>query len=291
VPRWSVLTDYTKDSGFFMQINLSLQKQFARMRASNPPAREAHPMRRFVPWITLLAVIVLWQLAVSFNWVSPALIPAPQAVLDKFGQVLADGRLATHTATTLYEVVAGLALGVSTAVTLGYLIARIPLLEDVLSPIIVAMQSTPVVAYAPLLIIWFGSGATSKIVICALIVFFPMLMNTVVGIRNVPADLRDLMRVSQASRWQTLIKLEVPAAMPVLLAGLKTSATLSVVGAVVGEFINASSGLGFMISIARNQYDTPLVYVGVITLAVLARLLYGLVSMLERRLLVWQHYS
>lgn len=291
MPRGSVYVNHTKDSGFFMQINASLQKQFARMRAAAPPQRAAHPIRRLVPWVTLATVLVLWQVVVTFEWVSPALIPAPLAVLDKFGQVLADGRLANHTATTLYEIVAGLALGVGAAVILGYLIARLPLLEDVLSPIIVAMQSTPVVAYAPLLIIWFGSGATSKIVICALIVFFPMLMNTVVGIRNVPGDLRDLMRVSQASRWQTLIKLEIPAAMPVLLAGLKTSATLSVVGAVVGEFINASSGLGFLISIARNQYDTPLVYVGVITLALLARTLYGLVGVLERRLLVWQHYS
>ncbi len=115
-----------------------------------------------------------------------------------------------------------------------------------------------------------------------------MLMNTIVGIRNVPDDLRDRRRVSRASRWQMFIKLEVPAAMPVLITGLKTSATLAVIGAVVGEFVTASSGLGFWVKLARDQYDTALVFVAVLTLTVIALSLYGLVSMLERHLLVWQ---
>lgn len=274
-----------------MNINFPLQKQIGRFRVARQHTPRKHPLRQIIPWLTLLVVVVLWQVIVTFQWISPSLVPAPVAVIEKFGQVIGDGRLWLHTSTTLYEVMLGLAFGVAFAVTMGYLIARVPLLEDILSPLIVAMQSTPVVAYAPLLIVWFGSGPTSKVVICALIVFFPMLMNTVVGIRNVPDDLYDLMRVSQASRFQILLKLEIPAALPVLLTGLKTSATLSVVGAVVGEFINASSGIGFMISVARNQFDTPLVYVGVITLAFFARTLYGLVSLLERRLLNWQHYS
>ena len=160
-----------------------------------------------------------------------------------------------------------------------------------LSPIILAFQSAPIVAYAPLLVLWFGSGPTSKIVTSALIVFFPMLMNTIVGIRNVSPALRDLMRSMQATRWQTFTQLEIPAAMPILMGGLKISATLSVIGAVVGEFISANAGLGFLISLAKNQYDTPLVIVGVLTLTILARLLYSLVSLLERRVLAWQSRS
>ncbi|HEX2620802.1 MAG TPA: ABC transporter permease, partial [Phototrophicaceae bacterium] len=216
--------------------------------------------------------------------------PSPIQVFDQFIEVLNDGRLWQHTSVTLREVMSGLVVGVSIGMTLGYLIARIPLLDDILSPLIVSLQSTPVVAYAPLLVIWFGSGPTGKTITSALIVFFPMLMNTVVGIRNVPTNLRDLMHISGASKWQTLIKLEIPAALPILMTGLKTGASLAVIGAVVGEFINASAGLGFMITVARSQFDTPLVFVGVITLTFIARLIYGAIAMLEYRLLAWKRY-
>jgi NitT/TauT family transport system permease protein len=263
----------------------TLNKTLARWPALTVNGRL---IRRFAWIFTLLGVIGLWQLVTALALVPAFLIPPPAAVAERFYATLASGRLWVHTSTTLYEVVVGLAGGLTIGVVLGYLIARNRALEDVLSPIIVAFQSTPVVAYAPLLVIWFGSGMESKIITCALIVFFPMLMNTVVGIRNVPADLRDLMRVSRATPWQTLVKLELPAAMPVLLTGLKTSATLAVIGAVVGEFIVANAGLGFMIVQARATFDTPLVFVGVMMLAAMAGSMYGLVSLLERRLLAWQ---
>ncbi len=138
--------------------------------------------------------------------------------------------------------------------------------------------------------IWFGSGATSKILICALIVSFPMLMNTVAGVRSVPRSLRDLMALSQASWWQTFSRLEIPAALPILLTGLKTAATLAVIGAIVGEFVNPQSGLGYLIIRGRTQYDTPLVFITVIVLALTARVLYSSVSYLESRLLRWQRF-
>jgi NitT/TauT family transport system permease protein len=244
--------------------------------------------RRLVPAITLLTILAMWQGITLLNLYPPYIIPSPLAVMEKFLQVVSDGRLWLHTQTTLVEVLAGLGVGLSVGVILGYLIAKTPALEDALSPIIVGLQSMPVVAYAPLLIIWFGSGSTSKIVTGALIVFFPILMNTIVGIRNVPPPLRDLMRSMEATRWQTFVKLEVPAAMPVLIGGLKISATLAVIGAVVGEFVSANTGLGVLITQARSQYDTPLVIVAVLTLTVMARLLYGLVLMLERHALAWQ---
>lgn len=245
-------------------------------------------LRRLAFAATLLAVLGVWYLVTSQGWVRPFLLPAPQAVAGKFQTVLLNGTLWTHTRVTLHAVLVGLAAGVTVGVVLGYAIARIPILEDIFSPFIIAFQSTPVVAYAPLLVIWFGSGVQSKVITCALIVFFPMLMNTVTGVRGVSSSLRDLMRVSGASRWQTLVKLELPAAMPVLLTGLKTSATLSVIGAVVGEFIFARAGLGFLISLARGQYDTPLVFVAVLTLTGIASLLYGLVAVAEHRLLAWR---
>jgi len=206
----------------------------------------------------------------------------------RFIQSVEDGTLITNTLVTLSEVLAGLALGVSVASVLGYLLARSLHLERLLSPYIVASQSIPVVAIAPLLVIWFGPGLFSKILICALIVFFPVLVNTVVGVRSVPEDLRDLMRSLQATRWQTLKNLELPAALPVFLGGLRVGATLSVIGAVVGEFVGAKSGLGFLVNVGRGVYDTALVFVAVFTLIAMALILYGSVSLIEKRLLRWQ---
>jgi NitT/TauT family transport system permease protein len=179
-------------------------------------------------------------------------------------------------------------LGLVTATVLGYALARSPALERLLAPYIVASQSVPVVAIAPLLIIWFGSGRLSKVLICALIVFFPVLVNTMVGIRSVEKDLRDLMRSLGASRWQTFRMLEVPAALPVLFGGLKIGVTLSVVGAVVGEFVGADQGLGFLINQARGLYNTPLVFVAILALVAIALSLYGIVMLLEMWLLRWR---
>lgn len=247
--------------------------------------------RSLAPVVGVLALIVLWEIITRLKIYPEFIIPPPRAVLDQFWEVLRDGRLWLHTSTTLGQMGLGLAVGVSSGVALGYVIAKNRLLEQALSPIIVALQSTPVVAYAPLMVIWFGTGPTSKVVICALIVFFPMLMNTVVGIRTVPPSLRDLMRSLRATRWQTFTHLEIPAALPVLLGGLKVSATLAVIGAVVGEFVIANAGLGYLVKLARDSYDTPLVVVAVLTLAFIARALYGAVALLERRFLAWQARS
>lgn len=263
------------------------EKTFPRTIISEEPpvSMDSPALRRFVPLLTLALILLIWQGITTLQLYPAFIIPPPLAVLEKLGKVIADGTLWQHTATTMVNVLAGSAVGVLLAVVLGYWIAKTPLLEDLLSPVIVAVQSTPVVAYAPLLVIWFGSGPTSKIVTSALIVFFPMLMNTIVGIRNTPSDQRELMRSMHATRWQTFTKLEIPSALPLLLSGLKISATLAVIGAVVGEFVSAKAGLGFLINLARNQYDTPLVFVAVLMLTMLARTLYGLVALVESRLL------
>lgn len=243
------------------------------------------------PILGVLVLFILWEAVTRLKLYPEFIIPPPRAVLDEFWKVLVDGRLWMHTSTTLGQMGIGLALGLFTGIALGYVIAKSRVLEQALSPIIVALQSTPVVAYAPLLVIWFGTGPTSKIVTCALIVFFPMLTNTVVGIRSVPPSLRDLMRSLRTTRWQMFTQLEVPAAMPIMLGGLKVSATLAVIGVVVGEFVSASAGLGYLVKLARDSYNTPLVVVAVLVLAVIARLMYGAVAFLEHRLLAWQTHS
>ena len=254
------------------------------------PSRNAL-RRRLAPFALLVILLLLWQLVTVLQFYPVFIIPPPGAVLAKFAAVAMDGSLLRHSLITLQAVLAGLAVGVSVGVVLGYLIAHSSLLEDSLAPLIIGLQSTPIVAWAPLLVIWFGSGLTSKAITSALIVFFPTLVNTVVGLRNVPSSLHDLLRAQRATRWQTLTVLEIPAALPVLFGGLKISATLAVIGAVVGEFVSADAGLGFVITLARSRYDTPLVLVAVFALAAMARLLYGAVALLEHHLLAWQRHG
>jgi NitT/TauT family transport system permease protein len=219
------------------------------------------------------------------------ILPEPEAVVRRLWIALQDGTLIHHTSSTLTEVLGGLSLGFAIATSLGYVLAKSKTIERILSPYIVASQSIPVVAIAPLLVIWFGPGRISKVLISALIVFFPILINTIVGVRSVPQDLYDLMRSLRATRWQIFSKLEVPAALPVLLGGLKIGATLSVIGAVVGELVGADQGLGFLINIGRGVYDTTLVYVAVITLVVLALALFSFVAALEWWFLRWREPS
>lgn len=243
-------------------------------------------------WLAALAPLTIallaWEIFARLGGFPAFILPSPAQVGSRFWQTLASGKLLFHLRVTLTEVLLGLVIGSLLALALGYLIAKSRLFERLLSPFLVASQAVPIVAIAPLLVIWFGPGILSKILICALIVFFPVLVNTVVGIRAVPRALNELMRSLRASRWQILRHLEIPSALPVFLGGLRIGATLSVIGAVVGEFVGADKGLGFLINVGRGQYDTALVFVAVFTLVALALCLYALVVFLEKHLLSWQ---
>jgi NitT/TauT family transport system permease protein len=232
--------------------------------------------------------LVVWQSIVVVGNLPAFILPSPWLVAERGTVALRDGSLLRHMSVTMCEVLSGLFAGSLLATILGYFLARSRLLERLLAPYLVASQAIPIVAIAPLLVIWFGPGMFSKVLICALIVFFPVLVNTVVGLRAVPENLRDLMRSLHASRTQTLRYLEIPAAMPVFLGGLRIGATLSVIGAVVGEFVGSDRGLGFLINVGRGQYDTALVFVAVFSLVFMALVLYGGVVLVERRALAWQ---
>ena len=241
----------------------------------------------FVP-LALLLFLGLWELVVRLGDYPPFILPSPGRVYAKFLIVSSDGTLWRHTQMTLMEIFGGLALGLPTATLLGYILAKSRLVERVLLPYIVASQSIPIVSLAPLLVIWFGFGSLSKMLVCALTLFFPVLINTIVGIRSAERDLVDLMRSLEATRWQVFTMLEVPAALPVLLGGLKVGVTLSVIGAVVGEFVGADRGLGFLVNLARGLFDTPLMFVALFTLVAIAVSLYAAVTVLESLLLSWK---
>lgn len=246
----------------------------------------------FSRWLGLISItfgIIAWDVIVRITNLPKFILPSPVDVWMRMLNSLADGSLLTHTGYTLMEILLGLFFGVSFATVTGYMLAKSRSLEKILSPYLVASQAVPVVAIAPLLVLWFGSGITSKVLICALIVFFPVLVNTIVGVRAVTPALYDLMNSVRATRWQILLKLELPASLPVLLGGLRIGATLSVIGAIVGELVDAKNGLGFLLKVGDFQYDTSMVFVAVFMLVSLALMLYGIVTLLEKRFLKWQN--
>lgn len=243
--------------------------------------------RLLVP-ISLLLALIVWEGIIRVFHFPAFILPPPQLVWERFIESLIDGSLFRHTSYTLLEVILGLFAGSSLAMIFGYSLAKSRLLEHLLAPYLVASQAIPIIAIAPLLVIWFGTGMTSKVIICALTVFFPILVNTAVGLRAVPDNLRDLMKSLHATHSQTLRYLEVPASLPIVLGGLRIGATLSVIGAIVGELSGADRGLGFLINVGRGQYDTALVFVAVFTLIVMALVLYGIVVFIEKHMFRWQ---
>lgn len=266
-------------------------------RQEQPALQKRRPLPRWrsLPWswlsvpAGLLGVLLIWQGAVWIGGYPEFVLPSPATVAAKGWSALLSGLLWRHLRVTLIETLLGFALGFVSATAIGYGLARSPLAERLASPWIVSMQAVPIVAIAPLLVIWFGFGLLSKILVTALIVFFPILITTIVGVRSVDPALMDLMRLLRATPWQIFRTVELPSALPVLLGGVKLGVTLAVVGAVVGEFAGAREGLGALINIAGGSlFDTALVFVSLITLAAMALTLYGLVSLLERRLLHWR---
>lgn len=222
----------------------------------------------------------------------PFILPGPADVWRQFLLVVQDGRLLKHTLITVSEVIPGLLIGVMLAVPLGYLLAKSTLAERLVSPYLIASQAIPVLAIAPLLTIWISSTYWARVVVAVLVVFFPILVNMIAGLRGVPPELYDLMASLKANRTQVFRKLEFPAALPVLLAGLKIGATLAVIGALVGEFVQPrTEGLGYLLVTARYQFKTDLVFVVLITLALIALSLYAVVAFIERRVLRWQQVS
>ena len=257
----------------------------------NPSITHAFSQKAPRNWLGLISVVVgvlLWHLITSYSGIPNFILPSPLSVWTRFLKALSDGSLLYHTAVTLIEILLGLLVGTIFATIVGYSLAKSRALERILSPYIVASQAIPIVAIAPLLVIWLGEGVLSKVVICALIVFFPVLVNTIVGVRAVPPALYDLMNSLHASRAQIFWKVEVPASLPIFLGGLRIGATLSVIGAIVGELVDAEEGLGFLLQLGDFQYDTPMVFVAVIMLIGLALMLYGIVVLLEKRYLKWQ---
>jgi len=254
------------------------------------PASVAHGSRRIASaWpevlLAFIAFLAVWKLVVVAAALPVFILPPPEDVATRFVTAWTDGTMLPHAWTTIVEVVLGFAVGGACGVLTGYALARFRAVDRVLAPYLVAAQAVPILALAPLLALWFGPGLLAKVVICGLIVFFPVAVATMVGIRGVDRGLLELARSLRATPRRVLLDVEIPAALPSILGGLRVGATLAVVGAIVGEWAGADRGLGVLVNLARGSlFDIPLMFATLVTIALLGIACYGLIVLTERRL-------
>ncbi len=210
------------------------------------------PVPKFTPFLYIMYIFVFllfisaWKALTFIFRIPPFLLPPPEDVFREYVTLLVNGLLLVHTYVTLYETITGFLAGSAIGMLLGYPLAKSRRLERMLSPYIVAAQTAPKIALAPLIVIWLGFGIASKFFLVALIVFFPIFVNMITGVRSVDRNLLELMRSTGASKFDIFWKIEIPSSLPMLFAGYKTGITLAVIGAVVGEFVGANAGLGYL---------------------------------------------
>lgn len=235
-------------------------------------------------FLLLFLLLFIWEW--SAKGMSELVLPAPSVIFDTLVSGLVSGYFTEHIVRTSLEVLLGLVLGSFLGILFGILMGESEFLRKLLFPYVIASQAVPKLALAPLFILWFGFGMTSKVVITTLICFFPLLENTVTAIQYTDPKKLELFRVLGASRRQTLLKLKLPAGLPGIMAGFRVASVLAVVGAVVGEFIGASEGLGAMIIASQGMMDTPLMFSVLILLTALGTFLYFLIDFIEKRVLI-----
>jgi len=237
--------------------------------------------------LALLLFLLLWEAIIRLFNISEFLLPSPSKVFNTYISMALTGKLFFHTWITTLEALTGFAMGAFIGVMLGYIVSKSKILDRILSPFIIAAQTTPKLALAPMFLIWFGFGLLSKIFITALIVFFPIFVNTAVAIKSINPNLRAVMKLAHANKWHVFKNLELPASLPMLFAGFKSGITLAIVGAVVGEFVGASAGLGYLIIFGTGHLDTATVFVAIIQLVIVGIIFYEIIAIIGSRLMRW----
>lgn len=241
--------------------------------------------RYLLPVLLVLALLGLWELA-CWHWRIPDwLLPPPSQIMR--AAVEARGILAPHIWQTLLETWLGLFLALFTGLLLAVIVDVSPVLRRAVYPLLVVSQTVPIIAIAPLLVIWFGYGLLPKVLVVALVCFFPIVVSTADGLRAADPDLISLLRTMGAGRYQIFRKVRVPGAMPGFFSGLKIAITYSVIGAIIGEWVGASGGLGVFMLRASNSFRTDWVFAAIGTVSVLSLLLFLVVTVLERVALPW----
>ncbi len=257
-----------------------------------PPAARRKPMREsLLPWITtpllVLLLIGTWHFYVTTTKLSAFILPTPYAVWEAWLGLLQSQRAWNNTLSTIYVTVVGFIYALIIGVGLGVLLGRIRWLELTLNPFVVATQVIPKVALLPLFIVWFGFGATPKVIVAAVLAFFPILTNTVLGVKSVDTGHRDVMTSLNASRWQIFWRLELPSSLPYILSGMEVGIVLAIIGAIVGEYLGGNAGLGFMLVSKMNGFETDGLFAVIVQMTLLGFFFYFATRALQRLLIPW----
>lgn len=238
-----------------------------------------------LPSATLIGVLIVWEIAYHVFQIPKFIIPAPSGIFTELWDWRL--RLVEHTWVTIYETLLGFGLSIAVGLPLAVFIVYSPLLRNALYPLLVVTQSVPKVAIAPVLLLILGYGQVSKVVVAFSVAFFPIVVDTATGLAATPVELLDLSRSYRASKLKTFIKVRFPMALPFIFSGLKVAITLSVMGAVVGEFVGSDKGLGYIIVSATSYWKANLAFGAMILLSLIAILLFGLISLIERAICPW----
>ncbi len=240
-----------------------------------------------LPLATFVVFVAAWEAIVRGFEVPPYLVPAPSAVAVAFVNGFAQANYLGHALTTAFQAVTGFIAGSLLGLAIGTAVVVFPIAERIVYPYVVALQTVPKVAIAPLIIVWFGFGMESKIVIVALVSLFPVLVNVIAGLKSVDQDRLDLMSALSASRWQILRYLRLPNALPFIFAGLNTAIVFSVIGAIVGEFVGANRGIGFLILQANFALDIAAAFALFVVLSIMGVTLHAILQWAQKRIVFW----
>ncbi len=242
-----------------------------------------------MPWVLMLGLAVIWEAGCRLGRIPDFILPPPTRILQI--AILEAPRLLPHAAVTLVEILAGIGLALAMAIPLAVVMFARPALEKSLAPFLIASQAVPVFALAPLLVVWLGYGLASKILMAAVIIFFPITVSLLEGFKSCDPSLRTLFRLMGAGFGQTMRRLYWPWALPYFFAGLKVGVSVATIGAVIGEWVGAQQGLGYLMIQSNARLKTDWVFAAIFYLALMGLGLWWLVGRLERRMVSWRYLS
>ena len=231
--------------------------------------------------------IALWWIYVAVKHVPAYILPSPPKVWNSLVKMFVKGTVYAHLWTTTYEVILGFVIGAFLGIVLGYVFIKIDALKTMLMPYLIFLQTAPKIALVPLFVVWFGIGLVSKVVLIIPMVLFPVLSGMMLGLESIPPDVRNLMKILKASKWQVFSQVEMQYSLPALFASLKVGIVQAVIGAIVAEWMSGKQGLGYILTYASSTYDTPMLLAGIIVTIILGIATYQVISVLEDKFLYW----
>ena len=246
---------------------------------------------RSMSFLVLVAFVVIWKVMVTLLKTPTHILPPPEDILFKFIELVRNSVLQKNFLATLEEIVIGFSAGAGLGIIMGYILAKVELLERALSPYILIFQTAPKISLAPLFVLWFGLGILSKVVLIALVTLFPVMINMILGVRSTEKNYYHLMRVLKARPWQVMLKLELMNSLPYLMTGLRVGLVLSITAAVIGEMMGSRAGLGFLLILGNEMYDITLLMTVILVISLLSFLLDVGMKKLQDRLLSWHESS